>query len=80
MQTKDITDRMVCEAVSEYNKDPHNNPFPYVALSKKTGCAEKVAFRAMERADDRGLIDYGVSLRTAWLTETGENLVGTIRP
>lgn len=74
MKTSDITDLMVCEAVAEYQSDPYNKPFPYEIIAKKTGCAEKVAFRAMERADGRGYLEYGVSLRTAWLTEKGLEL------
>jgi len=32
---------------------------------------EKVCYRAMERAESHGLIDYGVSLRSGWLTNKG---------
>jgi hypothetical protein len=32
---------------------------------------EKVALAAMERELDRGLIEYGVSLATAWVTSKG---------
>jgi len=66
---------MVCEAVVEYQSDPHKNLFPYEAIAKQTGCAEKVAFRAMERAEDREYLEYGVSLRTACLTEKGKELL-----
>ena len=41
------------------------------ALASETGEPEKVCYRAMERADRRGLLDYGVSLRTAWLADKG---------
>lgn len=41
-------------------------------LKSRTGQPEKVIFRCLERAVDRGLLDYGVSLRTAWLPEKGE--------
>ena len=75
MKTSDITDKMVCEAVAEYQSDPYNKPFPYEIIAQKTGCVEKVAYCAMERADDRGYIDYGVSLRTGWLTEKGKELL-----
>jgi hypothetical protein len=50
-------------------------PFPYEALAAETGQAEKVCYRAMERAYDRGLIECGVSLRTGWLTPAGRALV-----
>lgn len=50
-------------------------PFPYEALAASTGQPEKVCYRAMERAEKRGLIEYGVSLRTGWLTDKGKALL-----
>lgn len=35
----------------------------------------KVCMAAMGRACDRGLVEYGVSLRTGWLTEAGKALL-----
>lgn len=46
-------------------------PYPYERLCAVLGCPEKVAYSAMERAYDRGLIEYGVSLRTGWITDKG---------
>lgn len=46
-------------------------PFPYEALAAQTGQPERVCYRALERAERRGLIEYGVSLRTGWLTDKG---------
>lgn len=51
-------------------------PFPYEALAVETGQPEKVCFRAMERALDRGYIECGVSIRTGWLTAAGKQLIG----
>lgn len=42
------------------------------------GHNEKKAFRAMERELKRGYINYGVSLRTAWLTESGEEVMKSL--
>ena len=53
-------------------------PYPYEILSAVTGECEKVCFRAMERACDRGYIEYGVSLRTGWLTRKGAELIGLL--
>lgn len=50
-------------------------PYPYEALAAETGQPEKVCYRAMERAERRGLIEYGVSLRTGWLTPAGKTLL-----
>lgn len=75
MSTKDITDLQVCLAVKAFHERDLDLPWPYEALAGETGQAEKVCFHAMRRADRRGYLDYGVSLRTAWLTEKGEQLV-----
>lgn len=45
--------------------------YAYDLLCAVLGCPEKVAYSAMERACDRGLIEYGVSLRTGWITDKG---------
>lgn len=50
-------------------------PFPYEALAASTGQPEKVCYRAMERAERRGLIEYGTALRTGWLTAEGRALL-----
>lgn len=52
-------------------------PFPYQALAIETGQPEKVCYRAMERADKRGLIEVGTSLRTGWLSAKGKALLET---
>lgn len=49
--------------------------YPYETLVIETGQPEKVCYRAMERAADRDLIEYGVSLRTGWLTDKGKALI-----
>lgn len=46
-------------------------PNPYERLCAVLGCPQMVVYRAMERAADRGLIEYGVSLRTGWITDKG---------
>ena len=68
-----ITDELVCKAVQSYASD--RSRFPYDYLAEWTGAPLKVCYRALERACDHGLIDYGVSLRTGWLTEKGEALL-----
>jgi hypothetical protein len=40
-----------------------------------TGQPLKVCYRAMERAHKRGYVEYGVSLRTAWLLPKGLELL-----
>lgn len=86
MATKDITDKQVCEAYAEIKKQTDDlmsrralliekHDWPYDLLMKMTGQPEKVCYRAMERAEERGLIEYGVSLRSGWLTEKGKELL-----
>jgi hypothetical protein len=82
MATKDITDRQVVAAYEEAMKqraastgrDPFC-PWPEDVLSVTTGQPYKVCYRAMERACDRGLVEYGVSLHAGWLTEKGKELL-----
>ncbi len=74
MATKDITDRQVCEAV-QYVKDSGLPVWPVDVLEKRTGECQKVCQAAMERAARRGYIEYGVSLRSGWLTTKGHDLL-----
>lgn len=80
MATKDITDKQVCEAYAEAARQRGDNwdkPYemPYEILERVTVQPFKVCYRAMERAEERGLIDCGVSLRTGWLTDKGKSLL-----
>lgn len=82
MSTKDVTDKMVCDAYAEMERQRDQGPgkpwanyeFPYVILMRVTGECEKVCYMAMQRACKRDLVEYGVSLRTGWLTEKGRAL------
>ena len=81
LHTKDITDEMVCRAYERAEKQRGNGRAwrdyddPYTALERETGACFKVCYRAMERAANRGFIDYGMSLRTGWLTDKGKELI-----
>jgi hypothetical protein len=68
---KDVSDLQVLQAVVDSQAD-QQGPWPYELLMARTGQCEKVCYRAMERAYDRGLLECGVSLRTAWLTDKGK--------
>lgn len=76
MGTKDIPDKMVCLAYREFLKAGRDGPWPYELLERWSEQPQKVCYRACERAERRGLIEYGVSLRTGWLTEKGKALIG----
>jgi hypothetical protein len=80
MSRKDISDKQVCEAYAEaaLQRGPnwdHPYEMPYEILHRLTGEPEKVCYRAMERAEERCYIEYGVSLRTGWLTDKGKELL-----
>jgi len=75
MQRKDITDKQVCIAYYEYQKDKPFKIFALDILIAMTSAPEKVAYAAMERAYERGLIECGVSLRSGWLTDKGKHLL-----
>lgn len=76
MKRSDITDKQVLEAALAYRKDTTpNRPFITDRLMQMTGAPAKVAYAAMERAEGRGLIECGVSLRTAWPTPDGMALL-----
>ena len=78
MKRADISDYEVCKAVQTYKS--FQGYFPYEILSAKFNCDEKLAYSACERAERNGLIEYGVSLRTGWLTEKGEQLLNPTQP
>ena len=75
MATKDITDKQVLMAYLESKKEPRRCPSEI--LAGMTGQPEKVCWCAMERTYRRELIEYGVSLRCAWLTEKGLELIAS---
>lgn len=74
MATKDISDVQVLQAFVDARAGNYAK-WSYEFLAERTGQAEKVCYRAMERASNRGLVEYGVSLRTAWLTGEGKALL-----
>lgn len=70
MSRKDISDLDVCRAYRDSAASKWAL-YPYELLKHWTGEPFKVCYQAMERADDRRLVEYGVSLRMGWLTEKG---------
>lgn len=76
MATKHITDLQVVQAVQQWQTD-RTGPRAHELLAEWTGQPAKVCFRALERADRHGLLDYGVSLGTAWLTPEGHALLAS---
>jgi hypothetical protein len=80
MATKDISDKQVVEAFLVCGAYNTANPVehwvnPQEALSARTGQPLKVCRAAIDRAFNRGYIDYGVSLLRGWVTEKGKELL-----
>lgn len=79
MARKDVSDQQVVEAYAEATRLRRGSPgsivWPTDILMRVTGQCEKVCYRAMERAEQRGLLDFGVSLRAGWLTPQGEEFL-----
>ncbi len=59
MSMKDITDKQVLQAYldAEEMREHGNMVWPDDLLAQRTGQAEKVCFRCLERAEDRQLIE-----------------------
>lgn len=74
MATKDITDIQVLQAQQIWRED-QGGPWGYEILMFQTGQPQKVCMQAMMRAERRDLLGYGVSLRTAWITDKGRELL-----
>ena len=70
-QRKDITDAQVVAACAKAHADRWKYRCSLDELVSDTGAPVKVCYRAMERAMSRGLIECGVSLRTAWAEPKG---------
>lgn len=59
----------------------HNNEdlAPWQILMNEVKAPEKVVYSAMKREDKKGLIDYGGSLRTAWVTPEGYEFLENLK-
>lgn len=68
-----ISDYDVCKAYQE--RKPFDKEWAYEILAKRFDVPEIVAYRACERAEKRGYLDYGTSLRSGWLTDKGKELL-----
>ena len=73
MKRSDITNKEVCKAVEQCQKEW--DKLPYKILAEKFGCNKKLASSACKRAERDGLIGCGIYLRTCWLTEKGKQIL-----
>lgn len=70
MKRHDISTLIVLLAAESAHSEKRFMTWEYI--QKMTGAPEKVIYAAMKREDDRGYLEWGVSLRTAWLTNEGK--------
>lgn len=71
----DIPERMILEAVEDFRLGKSQ-------LTPERQLAQfpvKVVMQRMSRLADRDMIEYGVSLRTAWLTDKGAFILAGYR-
>ena len=71
MKRKDISTKIVLTACKAFHSG-FDDRAPWRIIMAETGAPEKVVDAAMERESKKEHIEWGVSLRTAWLTEKGE--------
>ncbi len=78
MAMKNISDTQVLQAyiLSKRMLSEGERKWPYEILQDVTGECLKVCYRACERANNRGYIDYGISLRSGWISDKGFELLG----
>lgn len=71
VQIKDISDEEIYEAIRRWqalmDTKPREAQTPDVALSHKY--PEKLILAKMQRMVEQRKLDYGVSLRTAWIVD-----------
>ncbi len=73
MKRSDIPTKAVLMACNKFHKERGLSPFQI--LINEFNAPEKVVYAAMERESKKGLIEYGVSLRLAWITEKGNDVL-----
>lgn len=74
MKRSDIPTIEVMKAYHQYSTDRMGD-FPTKILMDKFNAPEKLVYSAIRRDYDNGLIEFGVSLRSGWLTNKGVELL-----
>lgn len=69
---------MVCEAAEAFHANTDGGNLETLLIAR-TGQHWKVVNAALLRADKHRLIEFGVSLRTSWLTEKGHQYLANLR-
>jgi len=75
MKRSDIPTKSVLMACHRFHN--RGGLAPWQILMAEFSAPEKVVYAAMERENGKGRIDYGVSLRTGWVTPDGYEFLKT---
>jgi hypothetical protein len=76
MKRSDITTAQVLRACHAFHQGGEDRT-PLQILIEEYGAPEKVAYSAMEREENKGFVECGVSLRTSWVTPKGYEFLET---
>lgn len=79
MARKDITDEIIVQLLMLHKDSSPRRAFSEF-VAEATQQPEKIAYRAIERADKRGLLDFGVSMNYPWITPKGYELLDIYQP
>jgi hypothetical protein len=72
--TNTIGDELVIQACREWREPPHTGSL--ARLQHLTGLPADVCAAAMVASRGRGLIEWGVTMESAWPTPAGDQLFG----
>lgn len=75
LQLKDIPDELVLLLARAWSTERHTGVHDALIT---LGFPDKLAYRKIERLVSRGLLEYGVSPRYAWVTEKGEEYLKNV--
>lgn len=73
MKRSDIsTITVLLAALLAHSKDNMDHKMTWEYIKIATEAPEKIIYAAMDREDRNGNLEWGVSLRTAWLSDKGK--------
>ena len=70
MKRKDIPTKLVIQSCLKAHQ-PGEHRVSWEIIHEKTNAPDKVIYAAMQRDVDKGYLEFGVSINTAWATKKG---------